>query len=85
VDVLIDSTLRSHGKATSGVGAGGGLYQGRTSGQAPQIDSVTFVQSKAGLSAGELVRCTIVGADGYDLIAVPVDELEKRVSLKVMN
>ncbi|MFN5660870.1 MAG: 30S ribosomal protein S12 methylthiotransferase RimO [Planctomyces sp.] len=85
VDVLIDSTLRSHGKATSGVGAGGGLYQGRTSGQAPQIDSVTFVQSKAKLSAGELVRCTIVGADGYDLIAVPVDELEKKVSLKVMR
>ena len=37
--------------------------------------------SKNPLAAGELVRCTIVAADGYDLIAVPVEELERKVSL----
>jgi hypothetical protein len=31
-----------------------------------------------------VVRCTIVGFDGYDLVAKPTDELEKRVGLKVL-
>jgi ribosomal protein S12 methylthiotransferase len=84
-DVLIDAPLRSHGKKTSGVGEGGGLYQGRTSAQAPQIDGVTFVQSKEKLSPGELVRCVIVGWDEYDLVAKPVAELEKKVTLKVLR
>jgi ribosomal protein S12 methylthiotransferase len=84
LDVLIDSALRSSGRATSGVGSGGRLYQGRTYAQAPQIDSVTYVQSRRELSPGELVACTIVGHDGYDLVARPTDELEKRVSLKLL-
>ena len=53
--------------------------------QAPQIDSTTFVQSAEPLSPGELVRCVITGHDGYDLIARPVSELEKRVGLKVLG
>jgi len=84
MDVLIDTGLGTKGRATSGVSGGGRLYQGRTYAQAPQIDSVTFVQSRRELSPGELVSCVIVGSDGYDLVARPVDELEKRVSLKVM-
>lgn len=84
VEVLIDAPLRSAGRATAGVGKGGRLYQGRTSAQAPSIDSVTFVQSARALSPGELVACAITGSDGYDLVARPVDELEKRVSLKVV-
>lgn len=83
-DVLIDRPLASRGEQTSGVGAGGRLYQGRTYFQAPQIDAVTYVQSREALAPGELVRATIVGSDGYDLIARPVVELEKRVSLKVV-
>jgi ribosomal protein S12 methylthiotransferase len=83
-DVLIDAGLRTSGKKTSGVGDGGRLYQGRTTSQAPQIDGVTFVQSKDKLSPGELVRCAIVGWDGYDLVAKPVAELEKKVALKVL-
>ncbi|MBX3363349.1 MAG: 30S ribosomal protein S12 methylthiotransferase RimO [Phycisphaeraceae bacterium] len=83
-DVLIDRALASSGLATTGVGKGGRLYQGRCYFQAPQIDAVTFVQSREPLASGELVRCTIVGSDGYDLIARPVAELEKRVTLKVL-
>jgi ribosomal protein S12 methylthiotransferase len=85
MDVLIDSAMRSQGRATSGVGSGGRLYSGRTFAQAPQIDSVTYVQSRRELSPGELIRCTIVGSDGYDLVAKPVEELERRVSLNVMK
>ncbi|MFT3683680.1 MAG: 30S ribosomal protein S12 methylthiotransferase RimO [Phycisphaerales bacterium] len=84
-DILIDSALRTEGRATSGVGKGGKLYTGRSYTQAPSIDSVTYVQSKRELFPGELIQCVIVGADGYDLVAKPVDELEKRVSLNVMR
>ena len=85
VDVLIDAPLATKGKATSGVSKAGGLYQGRTAAQAPQIDSVTFVHSRKKLAPGELIRCAIVSADGYDLVAQPVDDLEKRVGLKVLG
>ncbi|HEX2837323.1 MAG TPA: 30S ribosomal protein S12 methylthiotransferase RimO [Phycisphaerales bacterium] len=84
-DVLIDAPLRTQGRKTTGVGEGGGLYQGRTSAQAPQIDGVTFVQSRDKLVPGELVRCVIMGWDGYDLVAKPVAELEKRVGLKILK
>lgn len=84
-DVIIDSGMRSSGLATSGVGKGGKLYAGRTYFQAPQIDAMTWVQSKGKLAPGEVVRCVIVGSDGYDLVARPVEEIEKKVSLKVMG
>jgi len=61
------------------------LYQGRTTSQAPQIDGMTFVHSKNELATGEVVRCVIVDWDGYDLIARPVAELEKRLSLTVLR
>jgi ribosomal protein S12 methylthiotransferase len=60
------------------------IAQGRTYFQAPKIDAITFVQSREKLTPGELVRCTIIASDGYDLIARPTTELEKRVSLPVM-
>lgn len=84
-DILIDAATRTSGKKTSGVTAGGGLYTGRTYFQAPQIDAVTYVHAKKKLAPGELVRCTVVGSDGYDLIARPVEELEKRVTLNVLG
>jgi len=43
------------------------------------------VQSKEKLSPGEVIRCTIVGSDGYDLVAKPVTALEKKVSLTLMK
>ncbi|MBX3352010.1 MAG: 30S ribosomal protein S12 methylthiotransferase RimO [Phycisphaeraceae bacterium] len=61
------------------------VYRGRAYFQSPQIDSVTFVASNQRLSPGELVRCTVVGSDGYDLIARPSADLEKRMSLPVMR
>ena len=85
LDVIIDTALRTSGKATTGVGGGGKLYQGRTTFQAPQIDSVTYVQSHDKIAPGEVVRCVIVGHDGYDLIAKPVTEIERRVGLKVLR
>lgn len=80
LDVLID---RPAGKQLDGESKGV-LYQGRTYFQAPQIDAVTYVQSKNPLSPGELVKCTVVASDGYDLIARPVTDLEGRVSLTVL-
>jgi ribosomal protein S12 methylthiotransferase len=85
VDVLIDAGLKTSGQKTSGVSAGGRLYQGRTYFQAPQIDSVTYVHSKEKLAPGELVRCTVVASDGYDLIAQPTAELDKKVGLRVLR
>ncbi len=85
MDVIIDEAMSTTGRRTTGVSAGGGLYKGRTYFQAPQIDAVTYVQSKERLAPGEVLRCTIVGSDGYDLVAKPVTELEKKVSLNVMR
>ena len=84
-DVLIDRPAHgaTTGRATTGVAHEGSLYVGRCYHQAPQIDSVTHVHSTEPLSPGELVRCTIVDADGYDFIAQPTHQLEKRVSLPV--
>lgn len=84
MDVLIDAPLRTAGKATAGVGKGGRLYEGRTYRQAPSIDSVTYVQSLRTMAPGEVVQCVVTGHDGYDLAAKPVDEIEKRVSLKLV-
>ncbi len=83
-DVLIDERSGAEVEATTGVGEGGVLHKGRAYFQAPQIDSVTYVQSRRPLSPGELVRCVVVDSDGYDLIARPEDELLKRVSLRVI-
>ncbi|CAG0993206.1 Ribosomal protein S12 methylthiotransferase RimO [Phycisphaerales bacterium] len=85
LDILIDQPLRTSGRKTSGVGEGGRLFQGRTYFQAPQIDAVTYVQSRERLAPGELVRCVITGSDGYDLVARPVSDVERSVGLKVLR
>lgn len=84
-DVVIDAGLRTQGRRTSGVADAGRLYQGRTKSQAPQVDGVTFVHSRNALSPGEVVRCVIVGWDGYDLIARPVTDLEKKIGLTILR
>lgn len=61
------------------------LAVGRCYFQAPQVDAQTCVASVARLSPGELVRCEIVASEGYDLVARPVDELERRASLPVLG
>ncbi|MHC4989861.1 MAG: hypothetical protein ACYTGC_02680, partial [Planctomycetota bacterium] len=72
------------GRATSGVSDAGRLYVGRCYHQAPQVDSLTYVHSTETLAAGELVRCTVVDADGYDLIVRPTEQLERKVALPVV-
>ncbi|MFG0256934.1 MAG: 30S ribosomal protein S12 methylthiotransferase RimO [Phycisphaerales bacterium JB043] len=57
---------------------------GRAYFQAPLVDSVTYVQSQTRLAPGELVRCTIVDSDGYDLVARPCEELTKSTSLPIL-
>ncbi|MEM6550890.1 MAG: 30S ribosomal protein S12 methylthiotransferase RimO [Planctomycetota bacterium] len=78
-DVLIEgpAELDEHGNPTR--------YAGRTVQQAPDIDALTYVESNQPLVAGELVRCVITDADGYDLIAQPEEELQRRVALPVMR
>jgi len=80
-DVLIDVKAESAGEA----GVPMSRHVGRCYHQAPQVDSVTYVDSESPLAPGELVRCTIVDADGYDLIARPTAELERRVNLPIIN
>ena len=86
-DVLVDGPAagKSSGRATAGVGGGGTLHVGRAYHQAPQIDGLTYVQSKEPLSPGELVRCTVVSSDGYDLIAQPSADLDTTIRLKVVR
>jgi len=84
LDVLIDKRTGAASLDTAGVNTPGQLHQGRTYFQAPQIDATTFVHSREALSPGELVPCVIVGSDGYDLIARPVVDLERRVSLDLL-
>jgi ribosomal protein S12 methylthiotransferase len=86
-DVLIDGPAagKASGRATTGVGTGGTLHVGRAYHQAPQIDGLTYVQSKEPLSPGELVRCTVVSSDGYDLIAQPSADLDTTIRLKVVR
>ncbi|MEM9166014.1 MAG: 30S ribosomal protein S12 methylthiotransferase RimO [Planctomycetota bacterium] len=85
LDILIDGDTGQQAEATPGVGGGGRLYRGRAYHQAPQIDSLTYVQSRERLAPGELIRCAVVSADGYDLIARPLAELEARTSLTVLR
>ncbi|MFK7960615.1 MAG: 30S ribosomal protein S12 methylthiotransferase RimO [Phycisphaerales bacterium] len=85
-DVLIDEAAEGPGgEVTPGVADETRLYRGRCYYQAPQIDSMTWVASERPLSPGELVRCTIVDSDGYDLVARPNDDLNPNVSLPVIG
>lgn len=86
-DVLIDGTAPGGSEAlqTTGVSGGGRMHMGRCYHQAPQVDSTTWVFSERDLAPGELVRCTIVDASGYDLVAQPTEQLERSVSLPIMQ
>lgn len=85
LNVLIDEPTATAGRKTTGVSKGGQLYRGRTTSQAPMIDSVTYVQSRHKLAPGELIRCTLIESDGYDLIAKPAEDNENKVRLKVIK
>jgi ribosomal protein S12 methylthiotransferase len=80
-EVLIDRQAASRGRKTAGVGEGGRLYIGRTRQQAPDIDGSVYLQSRQALAPGEVVACTVVDADGYDLVARPTQEIHTKFSL----
>jgi len=67
VEVLIDRASEKKGQ-----------WKGRTSGQAPEIDSVTIVEGPE-LHAGKMVTAKVSGSRGYDLVA----EIPARRSLRV--
>jgi ribosomal protein S12 methylthiotransferase len=69
VEVLIDRASEKKGR-----------WIGRTGGQAPEIDSVTYVEGPD-LHAGKLVNTKVCGSDGYDLLA----EIPKPRSLRVVR
>jgi len=71
IDVLIDRRSENAKR-----------WVGRTSGQAPEIDSVTFVEGP-GLHAGKIVTAHVCGSDGYDLLA-ELPKVRSR-SLKVVG
>jgi ribosomal protein S12 methylthiotransferase len=50
------------------------VVQGRTEGQAPDIDAVVYLTDcdPEALAQGQLIRARVVGARGYDLLAAPI-------------
>jgi ribosomal protein S12 methylthiotransferase len=50
------------------------VLQGRTEGQAPEIDAVVYLTEcdPANYQPGQLIRARVVDARGYDLVATPV-------------
>jgi ribosomal protein S12 methylthiotransferase len=65
-DVIIDSPLPDQP----------GVWIGRSRAEAPDIDGVIYVSGadqESSLDVGSIVRCEIVAADGYDLVAAPLE------------
>ncbi len=44
-------------------------FTGRAAHQAPEVDGITMVSTRAPLAAGEMVRAVVTGSDGVDLTA----------------
>ena len=57
VEVLIEEQL------------GPGQYQGRAAHQAPEVDGVTTVRSRAPLAVGDMISAVVVESEGVDLVA----------------
>ena len=64
VDVMIDGPSPEHEL----------VVQGRTAGQAPDIDSLVYLTDcdPASYEPGQLIRARIADAHGYDIVAAPV-------------
>ena len=54
-----------------GQGDEDGVWLARSRTQAPDVDSITYVEGE-GLAAGQFIEVEVTGADEYDLIAKPV-------------
>ncbi|HEX3923246.1 MAG TPA: 30S ribosomal protein S12 methylthiotransferase RimO [Streptosporangiaceae bacterium] len=64
VEVLIEESL------------GDGLYGGRAAHQAPEVDGTTQVRADGRPSAGDVVRATVTGSEGADLLAEAIGSPE---------
>ncbi|MDP7253923.1 MAG: 30S ribosomal protein S12 methylthiotransferase RimO [Planctomycetota bacterium] len=53
-----------------------GLWEGRSYGEAPEIDGLIYVRGR-GLKSGEFLQCSISSAEGYDLFAEPVSREQR--------
>ncbi len=86
-DVLIDGVADTdiYTQENDGESAPGVWYVGRCYHQAPEVDTSTYVFSTEPLSPGEFVRCTIVDAEEYDLLAQPTEQLEGSIGLPVIS
>jgi ribosomal protein S12 methylthiotransferase len=65
-DVILDSPLAEQP----------GVWIGRTRGEAPEIDGIVYVSGfdqPDQVRAGAMIRCEMVAADGYDLVAAPLE------------
>jgi ribosomal protein S12 methylthiotransferase len=62
LEVLIDRRLQGKRR----------LWEGRSYGEAPEIDGIITVLGR-NLKPGTFHECRVIGAEGYDLIATPVD------------
>ena len=65
-DVIVDSPLPDQE----------GVWIGRTRGEAPDIDGIVYVsglEKGRTVEVGSMIRCEVVAADGYDLVAAPLD------------
>ncbi len=71
LDVLID------GPAADPALAEAGLMAGRTYADAPDVDGICYVEGPD-IHPGDLVKCVIVGASGYDLVARPIADAPTR-------
>jgi len=43
-------------------------YVGRSSADTPEVDGVAYVYSERELGAGDIVRCTVIDSDEYDIV-----------------
>ncbi len=50
----------------------GGGAEGRTAGQAPEVDGATLLDADAGLLVGQFVPARVHGTEGIDLLATPL-------------
>ena len=44
------------------------IYVGRTSNDAPEIDTNCIISSEDELSAGEIIKCKVIGYDDFDMV-----------------
>jgi ribosomal protein S12 methylthiotransferase len=87
LEVLIDRKLPGksgpwEGRTSdSGTGLPTCRWEGRSHGEAPEIDGIIHVLGR-NLKPGTFHPCRVIGADGYDLMATPVDARHGRPGTK---